>query len=149
MDQAALALTHLQHHYPISVLRVFRYRCGECPACITPDCDRCPCCKDKEINGGPGKKHKPCEARRNCLNPKLKQHKSSCLTGKSDKKHNAEQAPDQDTISPPKQNNGPYYCFWCTRGPFSEKGSLRRHCRKKHSKDLHQADREGVAYWTS
>ena len=38
-------------------------RCGNCPACRSPDCGRCRECQDKAKFGGPGIRKKPCLAR--------------------------------------------------------------------------------------
>ncbi len=41
-------------------------RCGQCPGCISTDCNQCKFCLNKLKNGGPGLK-KQCCAKRKCI----------------------------------------------------------------------------------
>jgi hypothetical protein len=44
-----------------------RQRCGECKACLSPDCGVCSACKSKKKFGGDGKHGKSCKDRE-CMN---------------------------------------------------------------------------------
>ena len=66
MHNIPLTTGQLLHTMYVTIGRKRQNRCGQCPGCLSTDCNQCNICLDKPKNGGLGLK-KQCCIKRKCI----------------------------------------------------------------------------------